>query len=723
MADIKDHPVKTQLLYSQDSFEGGINFNAETAQSSEVADARNVWGSSSSGIESRPGKKPVGFNYRVSSTFTPQYVFYDASGGTYTAAANATTITFDAAVGDILYLKYTDNQKATGITSMNTTVTAGGTLNTAASRMRYEYWNGEAWVDLPAQCVWLRNTGTFKVNTTVYFYNATGSSTDSSDIIFNWSFNIPGDWAATSVNGSSGNWLRIRIVEAASTTTWSGRSVLHTTTIDTKNLYENQIIWPGGDRSFVTYGLTNTNLVSISISPTLSHEGEYYKSNIQSVNLSYRTSSDIYRPFDLTTLPEYGCAFFAADGIVFDIYKNSYTQAPADTTSAYTYAAQVEDDLNIIGDTKPLSKNFIPQESTYPHSKYVLWINSFLFHASQSDNPYIVRWSAPSSFAQKGYRVWPKISQTIVLGDDLSPITGLKAFGEHPLVLKRHSMWRMAYVGPGDDNLGIWEAVRVSGGVGTVSNNSVQITPVGMIHVYEDGVYVFDGVKSTKMSDSRLQEFWDSNVDLTKPEAFVSGHWRSKHCYLLSIPTKDRSGLVNNKVLVWDYQDNAWWIWDSLEVTSFFSDDHGSSQDHMYFTGNDGYAYELTGNTDNGTAISSYITTHRFGYKDNRTKQMRQVYVCSTPEAGSMSLATYTNDRDTAQSGSVLLSDPKEPAAGTLLWNQGTFSSTTKRRIRHLNFRERGKWFQVKASHSTNNKPFKLTQIQVAVALPVEKVR
>lgn len=711
---VKPILYKPEGMYTQDSFEGGINFNSETATSNQVADSRNMWAPVNV-LESRPGTSVYSNPQRTAvKALTIETTLQQS--GVYSNIVAGNDFTFAGAVGDTIYV---GTSSGPGLSSIKNTMGSAIATNTNLSRMVWEYYNGEAWVSLRVTSTFLASTGS-ETKTTIYWSYLDGVSpaTDNYTIEHKWT--LPADITYITINSRSKQWVRMRIMDAAVSAGSAAADVIHykETQPENTNPISKQLFkikWLQGDATYVYCENSYIRLGSTFKQPSF-----YYKNNF-SVSLK---DSKLYNSYDQTVLPEYGLSFISLDGYVFDFYKNSMTQPLAiASTTRIDYAAQVETDQDIIGDTEALSALFIPQESIYPHSKYLLWINSTLFHAASLDNPYLVRWSAPSSFAQKGFAVWPKTNQTVVLGDDLSPITGLKAFGEHPIVLKRHSMWRLAYVGPGQDNLGVWEAVRVSGGVGTVNNNSVQITPVGMVHVYEDGIYVFDGVNSTKVSGDRIQEFWDENINLTDTNAFISSHWRSKHCYLLSIPTKDRAGQPNNKVIIWDYVDNAWWIWDNLQISSFLLEDENNASDQLFYTDHNGSIFELTGNHDNGTAIDAYITTHRFGYKDNHQKQLRQVYLCASPEVGQVLTSVITNDREEVSSGTMTMTDPKEALAGSLLWNQGKFINITKKRIRHLNFRERGKWFQIKAEHNVKNKPFRLTQVQLLAYQSTDKVR
>jgi len=305
--------------------------------------------------------------------------------------------------------------------------------------------------------------------------------------------------------------------------------------------------------------------------------------------------------------------------------------------------------------------------------------------------------------------------------DDNSPISGLNALGEYPVIFKNDSIWQMVFTGLDVNNLTTWAPIRTVAGIGCVSNSSIKQVRGRLIFLAEDGIYAFNGTPQAKKitedpatGADRLRDFMQTVTPGRRPYA-AAAHWRKHSMYLLAISVNGSD--ANNRVVAWDYLHDTWWIWDGIEAQVWLEDEDASDDERLYFGDASGRIYEFgVGNNDHGTAISSYIVTHRIGYRDNIRKRLHQVEVTSDSKTRDITCAVYPNDRTlSASSGSISLTDVNQKDWSSFSWPSGGGDNWAEnvRRPRRLSYKQDGDWFQLKLSHSTKDQPMRLANIQL----------
>ena len=719
--------------YSQYDFSGGINYNKERALANQVLDSRNMWALNGPCVQ-RPGYEwasCIGQALQYAGPLALDCIVYDDSAATYTNYLG-TAVTFDGASNDILYISHSTVDgtpgSATG-TALQAIFWDRVTANTNDVRLKAQYWNGTRWAKLPYLHggVVQNNYYMFDFYSGSRFMRKPAWATPTKFGIF---FDIPADIATSSVNSTSRKWIRFITKDASSSISpaINAETLYKYYVQSTTGLVASNITgafsfqWNTGDECLVTCGkasATNTRGVSgITVGPSLAQP---ILSGAASTTVDIITSWSTGRSEEtsLTVIPEFNEAYIAASGRVLRIkkdflYRNASTTANdvPGTNLSFKSGTNVGTEPNLaqIENRTEFTDLMtgVTLESSWPESSYLLWANGFLFAANIKDSPYEIRWSAETKFGKIGYKMWPKTSRTFAVGSDLSPITGMSQFSEHPLIFKRDSLWRMVYQGVDAQGVNIWESLRVDGAVGTVSHNSIKPLPPGIAYAYEDGIYLFDGVRSTKIS-APIDKFWNT-LRKSQRYSWNAAHWREKHCYLLSVSTSESDNVTH--VIVWDYQNNTWWIWDNIEANRWIMSKDPYGKEDIYFLDRYGRIFQLGGTTDRGAAMDRWIDTHRFGYKDEIDKRFRAVNVWSTNHAKTVAVTLISNDKNNVTAATVNFNDVSEPLPAAFKFDLD-LPTVQKNRLRTNYFRTDGQFAYVRVRDTTKNTEFELSKLEV----------
>jgi hypothetical protein len=711
--------------YHQRDCRGGINEEPENARSNQVLDARNVW--CPNGIlEQRPGYKglpPHPIFVQSGGSFGSQvHVFYDGSAGTFGTVRTAGTAFNDhenaegrrlGEVGDTWYVGF----PAVMILGFRTEVDNNAEGNTNDVYAECEYYNGTDWLPLTVHELEYADGapvgGTNRTDVNLRASTAHHKILYSAHAQVYYYFTPPTDWATTTVNGSAAKYfLRFHIV-ARGDNTMDGSVTVSNTNLSVDKRVTDTVYAKDLSRALIVPQFSSSTrfifMKGLSI----------YASGFQLANAdSIRYNSSLWvalttRMVSYLNLPSYAVipqfdevyVAFCGEVFVFSADPRMDGSEPID--------ASVEDRPEYVGTVFGIKSKYHPdyvaQLSGFPKAKYLEFFDGQLWAANIGGQPFTIRWSVTHPY----YRVWPAVSYDILMEDDNSPITGLKALQESLVVFKQDSIWIMQFVKEGPI-ANEYVARKVVSGIGCVSNSSITEINGKLIFLAEDGIYSFDGVQVQKLSSAI-----DKTVAKINPgrRHFADGvHWREKSCYLLSVALGD--GGENDTMLVWDYKHNAWWIWDNFNAVSLAVVEGEYDRQEVYFLDTNGSLYQLNAGTgtDHGTAITSYVQTHRLGLGDFRTKTAREVRVNMHPKiVGNVGIEVTPDDRDSGTSKNLSLVDSNEAKYGTAVYGTDTYASNSKYRERRMPFRETGEHFKVKVTNSNKNQKLVLNRISLGV--------
>ena len=676
----------------------GVNEQRDKASPEECASALNVW-SPDGKIEQRPGYEGY---FQLSAGEFPatsavsQIYLSENSGGTVIAAPeDGSTLNLNSwAVGDFWYLGVAAPTGAFGLTGSRQllrVVVASTAPNSNASGFKADYWNGEEWKYLAVK----ERTSTGSVQE----YHL-GSSVSS------FQFPAPADWASKAIAISAGGtqpayWIRFTVTDAAldgAVTLTNSTGTAHKVSGEQNHVRGFFSAQFPSTRRYLALTLSRTDHADHT-SYEQAHD-LYFRDRLSSAAEPGATEESLATH---AAVPDFNEGYIAYGGEIvrYEAHENWASSAAADRL------ATVEDGDFAVGENAPYDPDLIAQLSEFPSGRYISFFKNRLWMAGMQDEPFTVRWSAGGVYR----RVWPSLSFEPIIEDDNSPITGMAPLGEQMIVFKQDSIWAMVNVGE-NPRTGVqhYDPVRVVGGVGCVSHSSIQQVRGSLIFLSEDGVYAFDGTPNIEKISDKIENTVASIVPTRRGFA-TSVNWKTHSCYLLSVATD--GSYDNNKTLVFDYKNGAWWIWD-IPACLWFKDEDQLDLERVYFIDRHGSLHLMgTGNHDHGAAISSEFTTQRVNEGGNTRHTLRQVETTSTNLTGDLTITVRANDDEAGEtSGALVLSDSSDAAYGSAV--SGTTAFSSERYVaRRLGFRKQGDWVQVKVSHSAKNKPMAVRSLDL----------
>tara|TARA_Y100000310_G_scaffold307095_1_gene348905 strand:- start:186 stop:2348 length:2163 start_codon:yes stop_codon:yes gene_type:complete len=699
----------------------GINQQRGLATLEECAEASNVWAPDGV-IEQRPGYVGlVSFPFVDWADNTTsgcvQTFITETTGGSFATTTEGNNMTLNSwATNAFWYIGFNKVSGAyTGVTDDRFLLAydTGAIPAVNTNQMGYDasYYNGTEFVALRV----IERKG--NPNTTESSSVVSPHLSDARGSMF--CFCPPGDWASTTINSVAAFFLRFKIkprnTSGSDSTLASGVLVGNATAgvhHISSRLSETRGLFVGQFPSTKRYISVNRHDAGTSVPKVrwlLASDHEF--SDVTEPDFEQLGR---YEDASLAThavVPQFGEGFVAYGGIVKRYsLKQPWPHATDGTDFFATRAAKEVKDF-AVGPEAPFDPDYVRQLGSFPTGDIIVYFKNRLWVSGSSEEPYAVKWGAATPY----HKVFPNTANDLLMEDDNSPITGMAPLGEHLAVFKRDSIWLMVAVGENSiTGVTDFRGRKIVDGVGCVSNASIQQIMGRLVFLAEDGIYSFDGTPTVQKLSDRVSTTVAS-INKHKTAFTVSAHWKTKNCYLLSVPTRGAND--NNKTLVYDYKNDTWWIWD-IPVALWLNDEGEADEETLYFLDNKQCMNLLGfGNTDHGQAITSTVLTQRIGETDNIRRTVRQVEVTSDNRATSLTVAVRANDDSNGDdSGTLSLTDDSEAEyASSLLFTAGTKYVLDRNRARRLSFRKQGDWLQVLVTHDTHNTPMSIRAIDVGV--------
>jgi hypothetical protein len=222
------------------------------------------------------------------------------------------------------------------------------------------------------------------------------------------------------------------------------------------------------------------------------------------------------------------------------------------------------------------------------------------------------------------------------LGSSREAITGYKKHYDICIVEKEHSKYRIeCSLENGEVRYKTFPLNDTVGNVSHRTNQLINNSPVSFDH---------KGVWMLNQSSIRTEK----NVDLMSENINLRLLAEPNRNSAISADFDDKYMIViNKKAYVWDYLNNAWFIWDNMPAACFmeyngylyFGDDKGMI--HRFKKDDETDCY-----TDNGQAIHSYYYTKLLNLNyDEYTKYVKKFFVQVKPSARGSVDIYYRTDR------------------------------------------------------------------------------
>lgn len=243
-------------------------------------------------------------------------------------------------------------------------------------------------------------------------------------------------------------------------------------------------------------------------------------------------------------------------------------------------------------------------------AKFVKQFNNYLFLAnvqvSGTRHASRLYWSN-----LKDTGTWTATDFIEVSKDDGQEISGLRVLGDRLVVFKQRSIYNIFFTGDPDIPFVLPGGGKANSEVGCVAPFSIQDVENGLVFLSSDGFYYYDGLNSFRISDKITSVIIGYNTQ-GFGEA-VSVNQKNKNRYWCAIQSSGQN--ENDKVLVWDYFNNAWSVYDNIDICSLAIFYVNGIEERLYFGDYSGFVYRGdTGTNDNplgvATAIDAYYWTN-----------------------------------------------------------------------------------------------------------------
>lgn len=234
--------------------------------------------------------------------------------------------------------------------------------------------------------------------------------------------------------------------------------------------------------------------------------------------------------------------------------------------------------------------------------------NNYLLLGHTSEDAVIygsrLRWSDLNSITS-----WPANNYIDIEPDDGDSITAIKRYQNTLYVFKKRSIHEVIITGnSGADAFIVRPVAR---GIGAYAKNSVvPIETRGIVFLGADGIYLFDGSNFEFISDPIQTKI--NNLNRSRYPYAVGALYPAKHQLWLAVSAGSETS--NDTILVWDYIQEAWSVYDGITANALTTVEDSNGNILLFSGDNTGNLYKQdTGTSDEPagvtTAISSFYTT------------------------------------------------------------------------------------------------------------------
>lgn len=352
-------------------------------------------------------------------------------------------------------------------------------------------------------------------------------------------------------------------------------------------------------------------------------------------------------------------------------------------------------------------------------AKYVAQFNNYLFLAnvivSGTTHGSRIYWSA---IGDEGS--WSNTDFINVSNDDGQEITGIKVLSDRLVIYKTRSIYNLFFTGDSDIPFVLPGGGKSNSSVGCVSPFSIQEVNNGHVFLSYDGFYFYDGNNSYKISD-RINKI-TTGLNTNRFFNAVSCVQKDENRYWCSV--SDSGSNENDIVLVWDYFNNAWSIYDGISASSLSIFYVNGNEERPYFGDYGGFVYRADDSSqvdDNPagvtTAISSYYYTNWRHYGDLVNQKGTDQIVVYYEHSNSVLTVGYsfefegkTLDDDNLSDQYTVSLDLSTSASvyGTAVYDGTDTYAATTGGIKRIDLTSRGRIIRLRFSNSTAGETWKV---------------
>lgn len=169
-------------------------------------------------------------------------------------------------------------------------------------------------------------------------------------------------------------------------------------------------------------------------------------------------------------------------------------------------------------------------------------------------------------------------------------VIGIKSGAGHATVFFPSSSWELYGTSPSD-----FAFVPVAEDIGAINDQSI-VNLGGVMYFLDDtGIYTYSGgARPSKEFSRPVQNFVDSMVKSARKTCCMGADGRFLY---VAIPLSSTTNA--DTLLVWDSQEQSWWVWKDWSPTHFMK-----MGETLYMADAQGRVLQIGGTTDGGSAIS-----------------------------------------------------------------------------------------------------------------------
>lgn len=353
----------------------------------------------------------------------------------------------------------------------------------------------------------------------------------------------------------------------------------------------------------------------------------------------------------------------------------------------------------------------VPQPLNVTKPKFIKQFNNYMFIGNV----------VVSSVAQTSRIYWSDLRTTStwtatsfidISKDDGQQITGMHVLSDRLVVFKERSIYNVFFSGDVDIPFILPGGGKSNSNVGCVAPFSIQEVENGLVFLSLDGFYYYDGNNAYKISDRINTTLLGYNT--TRFNQAVSCKQIAKSRYFCALPGP--SSTNNNKVVVWDWFNNAFSIYSGLAAAAMYTFYVSGSDERPYFGDYSGFAYRMDTGLDDyilnvQTAINAYYYTNWKAFGDVVDQKGISNLVLYYQNSNSVLTFAYSYDFETTDHYTTTLSLATSTAVyGTAIYGTDTYANAGGAGIRQ-DLAGRGRVVRYKFANATLAETFQIDGI------------
>ena len=411
----------------------------------------------------------------------------------------------------------------------------------------------------------------------------------------------------------------------------------------------------------------------------------------------------------VTTAPTAG-ATYTNNAVTYTVVTSFITSGSGTIIATGSSSPQTAGNLTKTGGTGDATIAFsaFTINANIQKAKYISQFSNFIFLANCTVDgvyyPTRVYYSALQDDTQ-----WSAANFIEVSKLDGQEITGIRVLSDRLVVYKTRSIYTVFYTGDPDIPFVLPGGGKCNSPVGCIAPFSIQEVDNGHVFMSLDGLYFFDGSNSYKLSYRLDTTFAALNQGkLVNARSMTQ---KIKNRYWLSV--SNGASNTNNMVIMWDYYNNAFSIYDGINASAMRTFYITSTLEGPYFCDYLGYLYQadigmndFPGKTK--TAINAFYYTNWKTFQDLcDQKGVAHVYLYYLLNPGAINFS-YSYNFDTAdQYTSSIATTGAAITLGNFNWGMSNWSAQGGTTIRR-DLTGRGRVVRFKFANNSVDQTFRI---------------